>query len=618
MKKAFRIGYYRYINDDVFAEHIDFVKKNLENIDEIAIFVEFSHHGYWPIDQQRKHAELLRSRMEEYRKAGVKSVGINVLDTIGHLEEGWSVLAKPDMQTMVGFDGKVSNSCLCVNTDEYRNYIAERYKIIANSNPDFIWVDDDLRVDNHGVAGPCYCQNCIDKFNKISGRNESFESLTDDISDELNQLWNKFCIDSITEICDIIKDSIHEVNENIVIGLMTGAGCQCEWFESLGALMGRPGGGYYTDEFPRYIGQKFISCENQLDVYPKQVTDRQYEFENFPYQDLAKSNTISRLEALFALMTGCNGIAFNAVFFNNNQRIMDIVKQNKAQWEQIVKRCKNSVNIGGFCGTSIDTAADFLCAGMPMSGSAQAPCAYVLDGKLVSQKTDLELKEILSQNAFVTGDGFALIEKRGLAYLCGVNTSEIYTNGVYERFTDDEINGKFAGVMRNSYINFNGVLPQIATLSLQNGTRVLSELYNLLDKPLGPCFTAYENELGGRVAVSTYVYSCHFGYISKRAQILNTFDWLCKGLPVRIINDCRVAPILRQREDGGFLLMLSNMDFDAIENLQVEVITPATECVMLKADGNIEKANFSVLSGGKIRINIPRIEPWSAIIISDK
>lgn len=618
MKNAFRIGYYRYIDDIAFAEHIDYIKKNIESIDEVALFVEYSHHGYWPLDSQKELSRLLTSRIKEYRNAGVKRVGLNVLDTIGHLEEGWDVLPKPTMQTMVGKDGRVSKSCLCINTEEYKNYIYERYKILAESNPDFIWVDDDLRANNHGVAGPCYCQTCIDKFNKTVGRNETFETLSGAVSDEIKILWENFWNDCISEVCTIIKNAIFCVNENIAIGLMTSETICKEWFSSLDATMGRPGGGFYTDEFPGFIAIKFINCENQLCMYPENVKDRQYEFENFPYQELGKSDTISKLEALFALMSGCNGIAFNAVFFNNNQQIMDIVKENKAQWEQITKRSENSVNVGGFCGASTDMAADFLRMGMPMTGSSENPCVNILDAQGVTEKSDTELIEILSHNAFVTGDGFNLLEKRGLAHMCGVNTLYTYNNGVYERFTDDEINGDYSGEMRNSYINFGGTLPNIATLNTKSGVRVLSQLYDLLDKPLGPCFTIYENEYGGRVAVCTYVYSCHFGYISKRTQLLNTFEWLCKGLPIRILNDCRVAPIIRKKQDGGFLIMLSNMDFDAVKDLQVEIITDSADCVILKTDGTSQKADFRILHNGKMRVYIPEIQPWSAIIISDK
>lgn len=107
MKKAYRFGYNLYFTDKAFAENLEFVKKNVGIIDEITLFAEYSHHGYWPLEWQKESAKVLKERMEKYRAAGVKSVGVNVLSTIGHLDESIDVLAKPPMQTMVGDDGSV-------------------------------------------------------------------------------------------------------------------------------------------------------------------------------------------------------------------------------------------------------------------------------------------------------------------------------------------------------------------------------------------------------------------------------------------------------------------------------------------------------------------------------
>ena len=40
MKKAFRISNDRYFSDKEFEKHIEFVKKNIDTIDEAAIFFE--------------------------------------------------------------------------------------------------------------------------------------------------------------------------------------------------------------------------------------------------------------------------------------------------------------------------------------------------------------------------------------------------------------------------------------------------------------------------------------------------------------------------------------------------------------------------------------------------
>ena len=111
MKLAFRFGYFRYAEDRDFEENLAFIGENIDLVDEITLFVEFSHHGYWPIEWQKKSADLLERRVRAYRGAGVKSVGKNVLATIGHLDENFDILPAPPMQTMVGDDGRVSRSC---------------------------------------------------------------------------------------------------------------------------------------------------------------------------------------------------------------------------------------------------------------------------------------------------------------------------------------------------------------------------------------------------------------------------------------------------------------------------------------------------------------------------
>ena len=72
MKRAFRIGYNRYYKDDIFENHLEFIKKNIKTIDEIAMFVEFSHYGYWPVEYTMEHAKIISDRVKRYKEAGVQ------------------------------------------------------------------------------------------------------------------------------------------------------------------------------------------------------------------------------------------------------------------------------------------------------------------------------------------------------------------------------------------------------------------------------------------------------------------------------------------------------------------------------------------------------------------
>ncbi len=43
MKKALRVGYNQYYTDAEFEKHLAYVTENLDVLDEIAMFTEFSH-----------------------------------------------------------------------------------------------------------------------------------------------------------------------------------------------------------------------------------------------------------------------------------------------------------------------------------------------------------------------------------------------------------------------------------------------------------------------------------------------------------------------------------------------------------------------------------------------
>ena len=164
MKKALRIGYNRYYRDDIFEQHIEYIKKNAGVIDEVTLFAEFCHTGFWSLDYSRSNAEILKDRIARYKAAGIKSVGINILDTIGHLEEGWDVpFAKTYLQHRILPDGTASKAQLCIANWAYLDYVADRYSLYAGTGADFIWMDDDIRINL------CLCDSCIDRFNKLHG-----------------------------------------------------------------------------------------------------------------------------------------------------------------------------------------------------------------------------------------------------------------------------------------------------------------------------------------------------------------------------------------------------------------------------------------------------------------
>ena len=349
---SWRIGLPHWETDEPFGRLLDLAKAYRPVVDEMALFDTITHHLYIPLDVYARRMELAAQRLDAFRQAGIPSAGINVLCTIGHINEGWSYMPPLPFQAMVGHDGGVSTSCACPNTPEMRAYVRAKYQLVAAARPDFIWVDDDIRMHHHGVAWGCFCPTCLDLFAKRAGRTCTREELAQAFNDpaqgRLRQLWVEQNIATIASLLADVAATVHQVDPKIALGQMSaGPGWHTysgqaldQWFTALQATKARPGGGFYSDAAPMEMYRKAVDCGWQRSSLPAAVTDIQYELENFPYQRLKKSATAVVNECTLALAYGLNGVAFNldmlaeayADFLPILQRIPDV----RPLWERWV------------------------------------------------------------------------------------------------------------------------------------------------------------------------------------------------------------------------------------------------------------------------------------------
>jgi len=627
VKNSIRVHTYHYERDDVFAEHLEMLKKYQPALSEIALFVEPSHHGYWPLEGQREWAALLSKRVAAYREAGFPSVGLNVLDTVGHFDEAWDVWEAPPMQTMIGRSGHVSTSCLCPNTEAYRQYIRERYRILAAIDIDFIWIDDDLRLDNHGKAGPCYCSTCIEKFNRSTGRSETFESLSKvDRNDDsaLAREWTSFWENCMTEVCQIVHDAIRSVQPDIPIGQMTGpeSASVPAWQEALDATKGRPGGGFYYDVSPCDVLFASLRAESQVVMYRKEIVERQYEYESFPYPDYGKSCTMARLESAFALMSDCQGIAYNML--NTAEvsraacwRTLDMIAAQYAQFSAVVDSAEGTHNRGVFCSDTLGFGRRLLELGLPVSPDRRYASARIITGNDIHSYDDEQLEKLLCGSVLLDATALQDVIDRGFGSYCGVVPGKTYDNGVYEIFTDHPLNGSYRQYRRNPYVNYMEWQIPVPVLEAQTeGVEVLSELITLVGEKLGPCMTLYRNHKGGNVAVMSFIFSDHcrrMQFYGKKVQLLNLFNEIAsQGLPVSIDSLHKLVPVYREDQNGHWILMIANMTFDACESFTVRI--KGKQAMRIESDGNYNEVGTE--KGDGTEIFVDGLAPWDYVFFT--
>ncbi len=320
---SWRVGLPQWETDDAFEKLLALLDEYRSVVDEVCLFETITHHLYIPLDDYARRMELAAKRLDAFREAGIPAVGINVLCTIGHLNEAWDTMPPLPFQPIVGHDGSASTGCACPNTPEMREYVRAKYDLVAKARPDFIWVDDDIRMHHHGVAWGCFCPTCLAQFAERAGepfaREVLVKAFDDPTAGRIRELWVEQNIATLESLLADVKGAVHRVDPRIELGLMT-AGAEWStysgqafdrWFTALGATKARPGGGFYEDSRPIEMVGKALSCGRQRALLPDGVTDVQYELENFPYHRLKKSATAVVDECSLALGYGLNGIAFN-------------------------------------------------------------------------------------------------------------------------------------------------------------------------------------------------------------------------------------------------------------------------------------------------------------------
>ena len=628
MTLSYRISVCQLLTDGPFEELLALLRRHRPAVDEISLFTGYWHHLFEDPQQFAALAETLARRVEQLHAEGIAGVGINMLCTLGHLDEAWDFLPPLPFDAMVGHDGSVSRSCACPTSGEFRRYITAKYRRIAEAGPDFIWVDDDIRMHHHGVAFGCFCERCIEAFSRRQGpgapadRPSLVSRLNSPDAGPLRRAWVLHNADVLDELLADLAAAIHDVDGGIDVGLMTtgpswttySGQALARWMATLGGRRVRPGGGFYDDGAPRAMIPKALDVARQCVAVPEAVTDVQYELENFPYQKLDKSVRIVLDECWLALAAGCNGVAFNCLkdlpgALEDYDDVLAAIEGERPVWEAWVEAAagleltglwpatrddwtaRREVRDGQWFATGggdydVQRANVLAEIGLPLTARAGAACGTVLCGRLAEIFDDEDLRRMLSGGVLMDAAALEVLWDRGLGELAGVRPGRSYDNGVYERFTGHELNGPYTGDGRDVRLSF-WAAPARRLVPLSEGVADLAHMIGYDGSDCGPCLTAFENDAGGRVATMGYAPWRRLGNSAKRSQVIALADWAARGrVPILIPRTVRVTPLIRMNADRTKMAaVLLNTAFDPTGELEILLRADVEHVDLLGPDG---------------------------------
>lgn len=654
---SFRIGIGQSLSEKRFDSLLDFFDKYKPVTSEITLFTSATHPPI-PLDVLRKRVGIFKDRMMSARKRGYHT-GINVLNTVGHLNENLDHSFKGNYTHMTDIDGRTYEGAYCPNDEQYRKqYIQPVYRATAEAKPDYIWIDDDVRLRGYGfIKYACFCDRCLSIFSKEYGAAYTRESLKAALNEgttekklQVRNNWIQHNRNTMSSLFSFIEKEVHTVDAGIKLGFMSSdlyyAGYDfANWAKILAGpnklpVMWRPGGGAYDDLAPGAFIAKAHSMGRQAAALPQEVLSIQSEIENFPYPRFKKSASMVAYEAAAYIAAGCTGTAYNILTFYDEpldeyeplaeklqqvRPFLNLMAKHMGRtpltgafsyWNKNSEAAVNPVEGSWFTGNTPLNAYDIYENGIPVAYSGQAAPVTLITKDMIYSMSKDEIKQVLSGGVYMDAEALQQINALGYSDLTGFEVTTVENKDRIERLTKNPINGAFAGRLRDCRQSF-WPQPAYAFKKSNEKAEILSELIDYSDAVMNNCaMGVFENRLGGRICVSGYYPWTSMGNLAKNTQIKTVFRWLSKNqLQGYIGSFHKINLWMRQPVGNKMSLAVSNSSFDVAKNVSLLLKTNVNTIKLYDMECKESVITASATDGPYKQFIIPSIDPWQIRLI---
>ena len=594
--------------------------------------------------------------MAEARKRGYKT-GINILSTIGHHNENLDNSLKGDFVRMTNIDGQICNGSFCPNDEGMRGYVRNIYESTAQANPDYIWVDDDVRFGHMPIGLGCFCGNCLTIFEKEAGVKYTRETLKKALNEgpvdqklKIREAWLQHNRNTISRLFVLIEKTVHGISPEMPIGFMTGdrfyEGYDFDnWATILAGpnhapVMWRPGGGYYNDNTTSELVGKSHDVGRQVSVLPQEIVSIQSEIENFPYQRLKKAANSVAFEACSHIAAGCTGAAFNVLSFYDEpldeyEPLLARLQETRPFFNLMAKRLgrKDLIGVQTFWNknsyiTGKPEEGNWLNSGNPIVNhdlyNIGLPTCYSNKNAVVTilGKDNLlvlateEITKLLSGGVYMDAEALQQLNKMGFSELTGFEVVGADNVDRIEKFSSHPLNGEFAGCQRDNRQSF-WKSPAYTLKPTNANAKPLSSLIDYSGKDVSACTSGtFDNKLGGRICVAGYYPWTFMENKSKSSQMKSVFRWLSKEtLAGYIASFHKINLWIRQPEKGKIALAFTNSSFDAAKNV---ILMLRTENKTIKVFDMVCKETViqsSGTDGAYQKFVIPEVGAWEVRLV---
>lgn len=655
---SIRIEYPNWISEQRFEDILKMIKKHPCDISQIA-FITANVHTPVTLADMEKRLEILKKRMERARGAGL-SPGIDMLATIGHHSEDLSNCLNGDYYRMTNINGKACKGSFCMTDKRYINdYVIPVYEMMAQSKPDFIWSDDDVRYQHMPVGKGCFCDGCIDKFNRMNGTEYTRDTLRKAFRSnvELRKLWLDKQSLAMKELFDVLSDTVRSVDKKITLGFMCGEWINegndfplwCEALSENGKyeIMLRPGGSAYSDD--KYCDYVFTSGEvgRQNAYIPAYVTSVQNEIENFPHPTFGKTSKSLAAEYILGITSGCSGAAFNILPGETGEPVKNAERHLAAlngitpfarlvfeklsgsspcgihaNWDKYIAASVPSENFWereiSFSEQVAESSTSYnyelLSIGLPEAFNKQYAKVFTVNGENLSVMERNDIISLLSGGVYMDVSALEYLNANGFEEYTGFRVEKKFEVDAIEEYTDTLINNGIFGGKRNGRQEFNPG-DAYSLVSVSDDVQMLSKPVDYHGNVIGECCMGlYENSLGGRICVSGYYPYNSLNNYFKSTQLKKIFRWLSRdGLPAYVESETKIRNLSYEKE-GRVLVSLFNYTNDSQKNVCICIKTDSDEAIVYYSNCVPQKICASAADGGYKKFVVDEIPPFEILL----
>jgi len=651
---SIRIGGDCVIKDEMFEEFLNMLQYDYCGVTQVAMFLYPSYHTPTRLEEFEPYLEIYKKRLQQLREKGF-SAGLDILATVGHHEENLAFCHSSDAYRMTSMDGQECKGSFCMNDPRHINgYVIPLYRMFAKLHPDFIWIDDDVRYFHWPLSGPsCFCDGCIELFNRTHGTGYTRETLKIALNEdfEVRKKWMQQQSDAMKNLFRVIGSTVRSISEETVLGFMG-----CELFmhvydiEPLAAalsdngryeIMWRPGSGCYDDNNTDSFVVKAEKIGRISANLPAYVTSIQSEMESYPCDLLSKTPTSTAAETLLYMSTGCTGSALSVLPDGLGGDIR-LAEQHLARIHETVpfarllkEKLKGTKTQGVHTGWSkyvfaapqekywekapavpdLNYARNIFRLGIPECFSIEQARVVMLTDEMAQAYSKDELLKFLKGGLMVSGGALEYINSLGLGQYTGFEIEAYHDQDPIEMYTEDPFNEGLVGKIRNCRPVF-GAADSFSLRPTQPNVRILSRLVNYNNEELAACASGiFENSLGGRIyAVGYHPYS-EMSYYWKSIQMKRLFTYLSKDtLPSYTVSHYRLFHIAH-KGDGKNIITLFNMTNEHFRDIQIAALTKKQE-VEVYSEKPLTSVKVQTHQQGAYRhFTLEQIKPYEMVLI---